>query len=144
MGFGASRDEEMIVLDTSAVLAVIFREPFAARLIERLAVDDERVISVGSYIEAGTVLAGRRRDAAGAIGDLNAFVIEFAIELRPVDEEQARIALDARIRFGRGMGHGGSLNFGDCFSYALARSLDAPLLYIGQDFAATDVKSALD
>ena len=133
----------MIVLDTSAVLAVIFREPFAARLIERLAVDDERVISVGSYIEAGTVLARRRRDAVGAIGDLNAFVAEFTIELRPVDEKQARIALDARIRFGRGMGTGGSLNFGDCFSYALAKSLDAPLLYIGEDFAATDIRSAL-
>jgi ribonuclease VapC len=133
----------MIVLDTSAVIAMMLRETGASRLTVRLATDAERVLSVASYVEAGTVLAGRRSDRVGAIADIDAFLAEFRIELRPVNEEQARIALDARIRYGRGMGHGGQLNFGDTFSYALAKSLDAPLLYVGRDFATTDVKSAL-
>lgn len=134
----------MIVLDTSVVVAMVLPEPVAHRLADRLMADAERVISVASYIEAGTVLAGRRDNPHGAIADIDAFLAEFDIELRPVDERQARIALDARIRFGRGMGHGGKLNFGDTFSYALAKSLDAPLLYVGDDFATTDVKSALE
>jgi ribonuclease VapC len=133
----------MIVLDTSAVVAIMLREPLAARLLSRLAADLRRIVSVASYIEAGTVLAGRRRDRRSTIADLDAFLTEFGIELWPVDDAQARIAVEGRIRFGRGMGHGGTLNFGDIFSYALAKSLDAPLLFVGQDFAATDVRSAL-
>jgi len=102
-------------------------------------------MSVASYVEVGTVIAGRRgSNRLGAINFLDAYLADNAIELRPVDAAQARIALDARIRYGRGMGHGGVLNYGDTFSYALAKSLDAPLLYVGQDFATTDVKSALD
>ena len=134
----------MIVLDTSAVIAIMLREPVAPRLLARLAADSDRVISTASYIEAGTVLAGRRRDPTGAILDIEAFLANFGIALRPVDETQARIALQARIRYGRGMGHGGVLNYGDAFSYALAKILNAPLLYVGQDFATTDIKSALD
>jgi ribonuclease VapC len=134
----------MIVLDTSAVVAIMLREPLATRLLARLAADLRRIVSVASYIEAGTVLAGRRRDRRSTIADLDAFLTEFGIELWPVDDAQAHIAVAGRIRFGRGMGHGGTLNFGDTFSYALAKSLDAPLLFVGQDFAATDVRSALD
>jgi len=134
----------MIVLDTSAVVALMLSETSASRLAARLAADTDRAISVATYIEAGTVLAGRQPDPLDAIGDLNAFVAGFAIELHPVDEAQARLALEARVRYGRGMGHGGMLNFGDAFSYALAKSLDAPLLYVGRDFATTDIRSALD
>jgi ribonuclease VapC len=133
----------MIVLDTSAVVAIMLREPLAARLLARLAADLRRIVSVASYIEAGTVLAGRRRDRRSTIADLDAFLTEFGIELWPVDDVQARIAVEGRIRFGRGMGHGSTLNFGDTFSYALAKSLDAPLLFVGHDFVATDVRSAL-
>jgi ribonuclease VapC len=60
-----------------------------------------------------------------------------------VDAEQARLALAARIAYGRGMGHGGVLNFGDAFSYALTKSLDAPLLFLGDDFSTTDIVAAL-
>jgi ribonuclease VapC len=134
----------MIVLDTSAVVAMMLIEASAPRLAARLVTDADRAMSVATYIEAGTVLAGRRPRPHRAISDLDAFVAEFTIELRPVDEEQARIALAARVRYGRGMGHGGTLNFGDTFSYALAKSLEAPLLYVGRDFAITDVVSALD
>ena len=87
---------------------------------------------------------GRRRsDRINAIDDLDAFLTEAEIFLAPIDEAQARLALHARIVYGRGMGHGGSLNFGDTFSYALAKSLNCPLLFIGDDFTTTDITSAL-
>ena len=134
----------MIVVDASAVIAMLFGEPSSGALAARLAAEADRVISVASYIESGTVLAGRRRsDRLQAIGDLDAFLATAGIELAPTDATQARLALRARISYGRGMGHGGALNFGDTFSYALAKALDAPLLFVGNDFAGTDVKSAL-
>ncbi len=134
----------MIVVDSSAVIAILFGEAEAAAVAQRLASDPERVISVASYLETGTVLAGRRRsDRLRAIDDLERFLSEADIDLMPVDPPQARLALRARILYGRGMGHGGALNFGDAFSYALAKTLDAPLLSIGEDFATTDVIPAL-
>jgi ribonuclease VapC len=134
----------MIVVDSSAVVAILFGEPSAAALLARLAADPDRVMSVASYLETGTVLAGRRRsDRLRAIDDLDAFLDEAGITLAPIDETQARLALQARIRFGRGMGRGGVLNFGDAFAYALARTREAPLLFIGADFGTTDVIVAL-
>ena len=75
---------------------------------------------------------------------LDAFLAAAGIRLVPVETAHAAIALRARIVHGRGMGHGGRLNFGDAFSYALAKSLDAPLLFVGDDFTKTDVRSAMD
>ena len=135
----------MIVVDSSAVVAILFGEPQADALLARLAVDPDRVMSVASYFETGTVLAGRRRsDRLLAIDDLDRFLDEAGIALAPVDATQARLALRARIQFGRGMGHGGVLNFGDAFSYALARARQAPLLFIGDNFGTTDVTVALE
>ena len=134
----------MIVVDSSAVVAILFGEPSAEALSGCLATDPDRVMSVASYLETGTVLAGRRRaDKDQAIADLDAFLDVAGVTLAPVDERQVRIALAARIRFGRGMGHGGLLNFGDAFSYALAVSHNAPLLFVGDDFGTTDVRIAL-
>ena len=134
----------MIVVDSSAVIAILFGEPSCEALLTRLAADPDRVISVASYLESGTVLAGRRRsERLLAIDDLDEFLATAGIELAAVDGQQARLALRARIAHGRGMGHGGALNFGDAFSYALAKTLDAPLLFVGDDFAGTDVKAAL-
>jgi ribonuclease VapC len=133
----------MIVVDSSAVVAIMFGEPSAPLLLARLAADPDRVISVASYVETGIVLAGRRHsDRLRAIDDLDSFLAEARIALAPVDVPQARLALSARIRFGRGMGHGGLLNFGDAFSYALARTREAPLMFIGDDFGTTDVAVA--
>jgi ribonuclease VapC len=131
----------MIVVDASAVIAILFRETAAHELSLRLSRDPDRLMSVASYLEAGTVLAGRRRsaDRHKAIGDLDGFLDEAGIQLAPVDVAQIRVALEARIKFGRGMGHGGTLNFGDCFSYALAKTRDAPLLFTGDDFLKTDI-----
>ena len=134
----------MIVVDSSAVIAILFGERSAEALLARLAEDPERLISVASYLEAGTVLAGRRRaNRSQATGDLDEFLEASGIELAPIDPDQARLALSARITYGRGMGHGGALNFGDAFSYALAKVLNAPLLFDGDDFAATDISPAL-
>lgn len=136
----------MIVIDTSALIAILFGEPAARALSTRIAAEPagERVMSVASYLEAGTVMAGRRASRPlGAVADLEAILSEASIHLKPIDEAQARIALDARIRLGRGFGAPAGLNFGDCFSYALAKSLGAPLLFVGDDFTATDVEAAL-
>lgn len=123
---------------------MLFGEPRSGALATRLAADADRVISVASYIEAGTVLAGRRQtDRLRAIDDLDTFLSVAGIDLAPIDAMQARLALRARISYGRGMGHGGRLNFGDTFSYALAKARDAPLLFVGNDFAGTDIKPAL-
>ncbi len=134
----------MIVVDSSALIAILFGEPSASALITRMAEDPDRIISAASYLESGTVLAGRRRsDRLRAISDLDAFMDQAGLRIEPVDERQVRLALRARIVYGRGMGHGGALNFGDAFSYALAKSRNVPLLYVGEDFAATDVVPAL-
>jgi ribonuclease VapC len=135
----------LIVIDASAVVAILLNEKTAAALVLRLSQDAERVMSVASYLEAGTVLAGRRpsADRMSAPAYLDAFLDEVAITLIPVDAGQIRVALRARIQFGRGMGHGGELNFGDSFSYALAKTLGAPLLFVGDDFTKTDIAPAL-
>ena len=135
----------MIVVDSSAIIAILFGEPTAEALLERLSRDSERTLSVASYLETGTALAGRRKsNRLQAIADLDNFLDEASITLAPVDAAQVRIALQARIQFGRGMGHGGVLNFGDTFSYSLAKMLDAPLLFVGNDFSTTDIRLALD
>ena len=135
----------MIIVDSSAVVAILFGEPQADALLRRLAMDPDRLMSVASYLETGTVLASRRHsDKIRAIDDLDRFLDEAGVVLVSVDAAQAHIALRARIQIGRGMGHGGVLNFGDAFSYALAWSREAPLLFIGDDFATTDVAVALD
>lgn len=135
----------MIVIDTSAVIAIVLGEIGAARLADRI--EDElagdRLMSAAGYVEAGTVLAGRHASPQRGIDVLDEFVATVGIDIIPVDEAQARLALAARIKFGRGFSAPAKLNYGDSFSYALAKSLDAPLLFIGNDFTATDIASAL-
>ena len=134
----------MVVVDSSAVVAILFGEPMAGVLLACLAADPDRVMSTASYVEAGTVLAGRRlSDRMRAAEDLDRFLDEAGIRLAAVDAAQARLALRARICCGRGMGHGSALNSGDVFPYALAKAHGAPLLFIGDDFGTTDAINAL-
>jgi ribonuclease VapC len=134
----------VVVVDSSAVVAILFGEPSAEEMLNRLLDDPQRVMSVASYVETGTVLASRLRlNKMQAIEDLDDFLDAVGIVLAPVDEDQARRALRGRIRFGRGMDTGGALNFGDTFSYALAQARQAPLLFIGDDFGTTDVVPAV-
>jgi ribonuclease VapC len=135
----------VIVLDSSAVIAILQDEAEAAALSARLALDAERMLSAASYLEVGAVLAGRRRsEPEKAQQFLDAFLEEAGIGIAPVDAAQARLALEARVRYGRGFASAARLNFGDCFAYALSKSLGAPLLYIGDDFTGTDVQPALE
>ena len=135
----------MIVVDSSAVVAILFGEPTAPASMARLAADPDRIMSAANDVEAGAVLAGRRRAARHrAIADLDGFLDRAGLKLVPIEPAHARLAPEARITHGRGMGHGGSLNFGDAFAYALAKAHAAPLLYVGQDFGTTDITAALD
>ena len=118
----------MIVVVSSAVVAMIWGEPGAAKLAQRLAKEPAggRVMSVANYVEAGTVLAGRHQsDPMKAIADLDAFLANAEITLSPIDEPTARLALQARIRFGKGFR--GKLNFGDSFAYAAAMETVFPM-----------------
>jgi ribonuclease VapC len=129
-----------MILDTSALIAILRYEPEAsefAKIIERAA--DPRISAV-SYVEAGAVIDGSRDPIASRRFDELIDAAQIAIE--PVSEVQARIARQAYRDFGKSSGHPAKLNFGDCFSYALAKSKGEPLLFKGKDFSRTDVKSA--
>jgi ribonuclease VapC len=135
----------MLVIDSSAVVAMMLDERGADALAQRLAVESRggRMMAAANYVEAGTVLASRRRDPQQGVADLDAFLETFGITVAAIDEDLARAAIQARIRFGKGFSASAGLNFGDCFAYALAKKHNAPLLFIGDDFGATDVTPAL-
>ena len=130
----------MIVVDTSVLVAVILDEPDAARYLAVFETGPAAAISAMSVFEAETVVAGRKD---GRMARRVRQLIEgWSIRVQPFDDDQARIASEAYARFGKGY-HPARLNLADCAAYALARSLDAPLLYKGEDFSRTDVVSAL-
>jgi ribonuclease VapC len=129
------------VVDTSAIVAVLWSEPEADAFWHVLHAATPARMSVGTYIEARLVLEGGRR--GGMEGVLDELVEALEIALEPVTLEQGRIAADAHRRFGRGSGHPARLNVGDCFSYALAKTAGEPLLFKGDDFGLTDIVPAI-
>jgi ribonuclease VapC len=130
-----------VVLDTSAVLAVVFGEDDAeALLAAMLHRAGDLQISAGTLVETGIVVEARH-GPQGA-DDLRILLDRLGVEAVQLDEEQARLAVAAWRRFGKGR-HPAGLNLGDCLAYALAKALSAPLLFKGTDFAQTDVASAL-
>ena len=128
-----------MIVDTSAVLAVLFDEPDAEHYVRALAGASRCRMSVVSFLEAAIVLESRAGAAAGP--DLDLLLERAPIELEPVTLEHAHAARRAWQRFGRG-NHRAALNFGDCFAYALAEATREPLLFKGQDFALTDIDTA--
>ena len=128
-----------MIVDTSAVLAILFHEPDAERFARAIATASSRRMSVATLVETTIVLESRSGAAAGY--ELDAFLQEAGIELEPVTAEQAQAARRAWRRFGKG-NHPVGLNFGDCFSYALAEATREPLLYKGGDFELTDIEIA--
>ncbi len=124
-----------MIVDTSALIAVLRREPEAEGFIDRLLATREVRVSAGTLIE--THLAAER-DGGGA--ELAALLQVVDADVGPVDARQVDLAVDGFRRFGRGR-HPAGLNFGDLFAYALARVLDEPLLFKGGDFGRTDVKA---
>ena len=130
-----------VVVDTSALSALIFREPDALRYHEFMAASDP-VMALATRVELGVV--ARRRLGVGGIEVAETLLADYRVAFAPLDEEQAEIALAAMDRYGKGRGaEPAVLNYGDLFSYALAKARDLPLLYKGDDFARTDVRSAL-
>ena len=130
-----------MIIDTSALLAILRVEPEArscADAIERSAV---RRISAGNFLEAAVVIDSSRDPIASRRLDDLLQAANIAVE--PVTQEQAQIGREAYRDFGKGSGHPAQLNFGDCFAYALAKVMAEPLLFKGSDFAHTDVTSAI-
>lgn len=125
-----------MVIDTSAIAAIFFAEAERSRFLEALLASSKRLISAATVLEAGMVIEARQGEAGGREFDL--FLVRSGLEVIPVDAEQAEIARSAWRKFGKGR-HPASLNFGDCFSFALAKSSGEPLLAKGSDFAATDI-----
>lgn len=130
-----------MVVDSSAVIAILRNEPDAHHYSEALAGGGKLVMSAGTLLEIGTVAL--HREGPQLVADMFELVATAQIEIVPVSEEQARAAIDAYGRFGKCTRHPAQLNYGDCFSYALAKTSDLPLLYKGDDFAKTDIRSAL-
>jgi ribonuclease VapC len=130
-----------MIIDTSALVAILRDEPQAeicARAIESAA---ERRISAVNFVEAAVVIDGSRDPIASRRFD--DLLRAARVRIEPVTESQARLARDAYRDFGKGSGHTAKLNFGDCFAYALAKVTGEPLLFIGTDFAHTDLTPAI-
>lgn len=128
-----------MVLDTSAILAILFDEPGAETLEAAIEADRVRLLSAGSALEAAIVVEARLGEAGGR--ELDLLLHRARVDVVPFDADHVEIARDAWRRFGKGR-HAAGLNFGDCFAYALARTSGEPLLFVGEDFARADVESA--
>jgi ribonuclease VapC len=125
-----------MVLDTSALLAILQDEPERRAFNEAIEAADSRALSTANYVETSIVI--EVRFGAEGARDLDLLIERAGIELVPVDIEQARVARLAFSRFGKGQ-HRAGLNFGDCLAYALAMTRGEPLLYKGDDFPHTDL-----
>ena len=127
----------MIAVDTSALMAILLNEPLGDECETALNAESHLLISAGTLTESLIVAGGRNLRE-----EMEGLVEKAGFEIVPVTNASARRAADAHAKWGRGAGTTG-LNFGDCFAYDLAKSNDCPLLYVGRDFAKTDIKSAL-
>jgi ribonuclease VapC len=121
-----------MIVDTSALIAILRAEPEARAFAIAIADSDHRRISAANYLEAAIVIDGSHDPIASRRFD--DLLREAAIAIEPVTEEQAKVAREAYRDFGRGSGHAAQLNFGDCFAYALAMTTGEPLLFKGDDF----------
>ena len=129
----------MIVVDTSALMAILNGEPEAEEFSRLMTEDSDVVLAAPNLLEFMIVSIRRRGD--GQRPRSQALIDKFVPNILPWSAEMAELATTAFVRFGKSR-HPASLNFGDCVAYALAKSLDAPLLFKGNDFALTDIESA--
>jgi ribonuclease VapC len=128
-----------MVIDASAIVAIAFNEPEAKSFRERIADDPVRLISAATVLEAATVIETRLGEQGGS--ELDLWLHKVGVEIVAVEAEHADQARRAWRRFGKGR-HAAGLNFGDCFSYALAALTQEPLLFKGEDFSKTDIRMA--
>ena len=131
-----------MIVDSSAVMAILLKEPERDEMIHRILVAGGARMSAASYVECAVVTDGRRDPVLSR--RLDELLEDLEVTIAPVTEEHARIARAAYRDFGRGSGHPAGLNFGDVFAYALAVGSGEPLLFKGDDFGHTDVHDARD
>ncbi len=129
-----------MIVDASALVAILRDEPDGEDFRGLLAAADSSRMSAATLLETAIVIDSTREPRLSRL--LDEFLLRSGISIAPVTESQARIAREAYRDFGRGSGHPARLNFGDCFSYALAKDVDEPLLFKGDDFHHTDVRVA--
>lgn len=130
-----------MIVDTSAIIAILRNEPEARSFLEAMSVAPTISMSAGSWLEL-TVVTTRGGDAQIREG-AEILLTRFDVVIEAVTKEIATIANDGYRKYGRGTRHAADLNFGDCFAYALAKATGEPLLFKGDDFARTDILSAL-
>jgi ribonuclease VapC len=128
-----------MILDTSAIVAVLFGERDASTYARAIAEAETCRMSAASFVEVAIVVDAQTRNGGR---QFDAFMRRAAIAIEPVTEEQAHLARQAFADFGKGR-HRARLNYGDCFSYALAKATGEPLLFKGADFGKTDVLAAV-
>lgn len=128
-----------VVVDTSALIAIVRSEAESAAFAEVLGAADEALICTATLLEASLVTAGKGDESAR----MQRLVRELNLRSVSFTPEEAGIGAEAFLRYGRGLGSKAQLNFGDCFSYALAKSRNLPLLFKGDDFIHTDIVPAL-
>jgi ribonuclease VapC len=129
-----------MIIDTSALAAIVFREADRDSYRQAIIQAPRRVISAATYVELSIVVDSRHDPVVSR--SLDDLLTSLGIEVADLTADQARIARSAHRDFGRGSGHPARLNLGDCFSYALAKQIDEPLLWKGDDFGHTDVRRA--
>ena len=130
-----------MIVDSSAMVSVIKREPDWRELAGAMNSAKNLSMSAASYLETAVVVDGLRNPAQSA--RLDELIEEIKMVIEPVTAEQARVARQAYRDYGKGSGHPAGLNFGDCFSYALAREKREPILFKGEDFSKTDLRAAV-
>ena len=130
-----------MVIDTSAIVAILTNEPDETRYRDAIKATFDCRMSALNVYECRVVLNAKGGEALTMAYDL--LLAEAEIDIRPFDSVQSRLAYEAYRQYGKGSGHAAGLNLGDCAAYALARSLDSPLLYKGADFARTDIVAAV-
>lgn len=130
-----------MVIDTSAIFAILNDEPEAERFAEAISSDSVRLMSSATALEIFILVRARKGEPGITL--LKQFLKEAKIDIIDFDESQFQIAVYAFENYGKGMNKPGKLNFGDCFSYALSIATDEPLLFKGNDFSQTDLKIAL-
>lgn len=139
----------IIAMDTSALIAVLRNEAETPEILEALLTADRACISAATYVETAIVVDmasrnSRKKSQRNNLSDrLDALLHQTGCETVPVSESMALLARAAYRKYGKGTGHKAQLNYGDCFSYALAKELNAPLLFKGSDFIHTDIAAVL-
>ena len=128
-----------LAVDTSALIAVIRAEPEASKILDVLGRAEERLLSAATLLEASIVTSGKGSEAER----LRTLVQRAGLEVVPFSAGEASVGAEAFRKFGKGSGHPATLNFGDCFAYALAKTRNLPLLFKGDDFIHTDIQPAL-